>query len=134
MESVGRPMAVVSEQISAQAVERSSSFVAMKKLLFLGACLVALASQPVMAQTSGADVIVVRLIDGGIASQLIIVRGPGKNERIDLVSSTNTKGLISSGEVIQQAIEKLYQEGYSLKSTFSGYGGYGSTLIFVKEK
>jgi hypothetical protein len=54
------------------------------------------------------------LADGTNASQLIIVRGPGKNEQIDLLTSTNTKGLISSGEAIQQAIAKLYQEGYSL--------------------
>lgn len=105
----------------------------MKKLFFLGACLVALASQPTMAQTGGADV-VVRLADGTNASQLIIVRGPGKNEQIDLLTSTNTKGLISSGEAIQQAIAKLYQEGYSLKSSISGYQGSVSTLVFVKEK
>jgi hypothetical protein len=106
----------------------------MKKLFFLGACLMALASQPAMAQTGGADVVVVRLADGTSASQLIIVRGPGKNEQIDLLTSTNTKGLISSGEAIQQAIAKLYQEGYSLKSSISGYQGSVSTLVFVKEK
>jgi hypothetical protein len=106
----------------------------MKKIFFIGACFVTLSSAPVMAQTSGSDVVVVRLADGTNASQLIIVRGPGKNEQIDLLTSTNTKGLISSGEAIQQAIAKLYQEGYSLKSTFGGYQGYVSTLIFVKEK
>jgi hypothetical protein len=124
----------------------------MKKLFFLGACLVALASQPVkaqlqstapdmvimkgrgMTQPSGADVVVVRVGDGTNASQLIIVRGPGKNEVVDLITSTNTKALISSGEAIQQAIAGLYREGYSLKSTFSGYQGSVSTLIFVKEK
>ncbi|MFD1874263.1 hypothetical protein [Hymenobacter bucti] len=106
----------------------------MKKLLFLGACLVALASQPVMAQTGGADVVVVRIADGSNASQLVIVRGPGRNERIDLSSSINNKSLTSTGEAIQQATAKLYQEGYILKSTFSGQGGFVSTLVFVKEK
>jgi hypothetical protein len=105
----------------------------MKKLIFLGACLVALALQPVIAQTKP-DVVIVRLADGTNASQLIIVRGPGKNEVIDLLTSINTKGLISSGEAIQQAIAELYREGYSLKSTFSGYQGSVSTLLFVKEK
>jgi hypothetical protein len=106
----------------------------MKKLLFLGACLVALASQPVMAQTSGPDIVVVRVIDGIAASQMVIVRGLGKNERIDLADGSNNKGLVSSGEAIQQAIAKLYQEGYSLRSTFGGHQGSASTLIFVKEK
>jgi hypothetical protein len=94
----------------------------MKKILFLGACLVALASKPVMAQTAGPDVVVVRVTDGLVASQ------------IDLPVGTHTKGLVSSGEVIQQAIAKLYQEGYSLKSTFGGHQGSASTLVFVKEK
>jgi hypothetical protein len=106
----------------------------MKKILFLGACLVALASKPVMAQTAGPDVVVVRVTDGLVASQMVIVRGPGKNEQIDLPVGTHTKGLVSSGEVIQQAIAKLYQEGYSLKSTFGGHQGSASTLVFVKEK
>jgi hypothetical protein len=105
----------------------------MKKLLFLGACFVALASQPVLAQASP-DVVVVRVADGTYGSQLVIVRGPGKNEQIDLINSTNTKGLISSGEAIQQALAKLYQEGYSLKSSFSGHQGQVSTLVFVKGK
>jgi hypothetical protein len=105
----------------------------MKKLLLLGACLVALASSPVMAQT-GPNVVVVRVTDGLVASQMVIVRGPGKNKQIDLPLGTNTKGLVSFGEAIQQAIAKLYQEGYSLKSTFGGHQGSASTLVFVKEK
>jgi hypothetical protein len=82
-----------------------------------------------MAQT-GPDVVAVRVTDGLVASQMVIVREPGKNQQIDLSVGTNTKGLVSSGEAIQQAIAKLYQEG----STFGGHQGSASTLVFVKEK
>jgi hypothetical protein len=113
-----------------------SIFGAMKKLFFMGACLVALSSSSVRAQAAEAEpqVVVVRVADGTNGSQVIIVRGPGRSEQLDMITSTNTKGLISSGLTIQQAIAKLYQEGYSLKSTFSGYQGSVSTLVFVKEK
>ena len=106
----------------------------MKKLLFLGACLLALSSSPVRAQTGGSDVVVVRLVDGLPSSQLVIVRGPGQNEQLELPAGIGTKNLISSGEVLQQAVAKLYQEGYTLKSTFSSKGGSAATLIFTKEK
>jgi hypothetical protein len=88
----------------------------------------------VMAQTGGADVVVVRVADGTIGSKMVIVRGPGKNEQVDLFDGTNTKGLVTSGEAIQQVIVKLYQEGYVLKSTFSGHQALVSTLVFIKEK
>jgi hypothetical protein len=56
----------------------------MKKLLFLGACLVALASQPVMAQTGGADVVVVQVSFGLGAGQILISHGGGKTEVVEI--------------------------------------------------
>jgi hypothetical protein len=104
----------------------------MKKLLFLGACLVALASQPVMAQVGGADVVVVRVVDTG--GRLVIGYPDGKTEEVSFTSNYSSKGLAESAVQLQKAIASLYQKGYSLKSTFSGAGGAVSTLIFVKEK
>ncbi|RZK32819.1 MAG: hypothetical protein EOO63_00075 [Hymenobacter sp.] len=110
-------------------------FAAMKKILFLGACLVALASQPVIAQTGAADVVVVRVNDGaGSTGHLLIVRGEGKREDVEFSAGVSPNHLGTSGEVMQRVFAKLYQEGYTLKSTFGGSQGYVSTLIFVKEK
>lgn len=106
----------------------------MKKLLFLGACLVALASQPVMAQTGGADVVVVRVYDGSVSGRLVIAHAGGKTEELPFNGSYNSKGLAESGNQLQQVVTTLYQQGYALKSTFSSSGGVVATLIFVKEK
>jgi hypothetical protein len=105
----------------------------MKKLLFLGACLVALASQPVMAQTGGVDVVVVRVFDNGSSVNLVINRGPGKSEKVFFGSGGNDKHLADTAEAYQQLIAKLHQEGYGLKSTFPAVNGL-ATLVFVKEK
>lgn len=103
----------------------------MKKLLFLGACLVALASQPVVAQTSGPEVVVVRVFDAGINVHLAINRGKGKTELVTFSSGANDKHLAEAAEGYQQALFKLYQEGYTLKSTFTTSDRL-STLVFVK--
>ncbi|GAB3637289.1 hypothetical protein GCM10027422_28790 [Hymenobacter arcticus] len=101
----------------------------MKKLIFLGACLWALGSTPVMAQTGGPQVIVVRINTLHLAiiypdgkSEVIPVEGPGLTE----------KKLVESGVTYQRVITKLVQDGYALKSTFSGVSGTVSTLVFVK--
>ena len=109
-------------------------FAAMKKLLFLGACLVALASQPVKAQTSKPSVIVVRVNDVNAGGKMVIVREGGKTEELEFAGGYSLKQLSSSGLLMQQVFSKLYEEGYSLKSTFGGSSGFGSTLLFVKEK
>ena len=105
----------------------------MKKLLFWGACLVALASQPVMAQTGGSNVIVVRVRDSGVGIELVINRGKGQSELIKFSSGVSDKHLQEAAEGYQLALAKLYQEGYSLKSTFTAAEGL-STLVFVKDR
>jgi hypothetical protein len=55
----------------------------MKKLLFLGACLVALASSPAMAQTGEADVVIVKISEGYSSLHIAIVHGTGKPEVFD---------------------------------------------------
>jgi hypothetical protein len=100
----------------------------MKKLLFLGACLVALASQPVMAQTGGPSIVVVRAdYAGGLSYRISISRGEGKTEIIEVKDKGNA--LV---EAYQKAITQLYQEGYSLKDSFTASAATGANLVFVK--
>ena len=102
-------------------------FAAMKKLLFLGACLVALASQPVKAQTGGADVVVARFYYEGGRLYVAIARGAAEPEIQDMRGSE-----AAEAQFCQKVVAKLYQEGFSLKSTFSSGPGYKSTLVFAK--
>jgi hypothetical protein len=106
-------------------------FAAMKKLIFLGACLVALASQPVMAQTGEPQVIIVRVYDAGGNVELAVSRGNGKPELLKFDAGIRDKDLLAAAEGYQQALAKLYQEGYTLKSTFTTSERL-STLVFVK--
>jgi hypothetical protein len=52
----------------------------MKKLLFLGACLVVLASQPAMAQTGGSDIVVVKVTEDYGLLQFHIAHAGSKPE------------------------------------------------------
>jgi threonine dehydrogenase-like Zn-dependent dehydrogenase len=104
----------------------------MKKLLLLGACLVALASQPVMAQTGGADVVIVKVHEVAGTLRIAISHGEGKTEVIEAVGGASKTGIVTSSESLHKVIAGLYQQGYSLKSTFDGNQGVLSTLVFVK--
>jgi hypothetical protein len=106
-------------------------FTAMKKLLFLGACLLALASQPVMAQAGGADVVLVKIADNGLSLHMETVRGTGKPELLDLTGKEYREtGAATSAT--QRVIAKLCQEGYILKGSYAGQHSYFTTLIFIK--
>jgi hypothetical protein len=99
---------------------RSISFVAMKKLLFLRACLVALASQPVMAQTGGADVVVVKVLEGGTSTELYIARPGSKPEQRvfkykELSELGNGKSTGGEAEVLRRLLVEFAQQGYSLR-------------------
>jgi hypothetical protein len=111
---------------------RAGIFAVMKKLLFLGACLVALASQPVMAQTGGADVVVVKVFESIGTMRIAVSHGQGKTEVIDAEGGGDKKKIVDSAETLQKLIAGLLQQGYSLKSTFGGTQGMMSTLVFVK--
>jgi hypothetical protein len=100
-----------------------------EKLPLISACLLALGCSPVMAQTSKLAIVVARLYDSGASVQLVITYGPGKTGKLVFKSGGSEARLT---EAYQQMIAKLYQQGYTLKSTFSnGNSGIG-TLIFVK--
>jgi hypothetical protein len=106
----------------------------MKKLLFLGACLVALASQPALAQTTTLDVIVMSVRTAGIGrTRIVLAYSGGKTEEKLVKNMSNSdKAQDEATAAYQDIIAKLYQQGYSLKSTFSEFQGSLSTLVFVK--
>ncbi|MGI4867575.1 MAG: hypothetical protein ACRYFZ_26885 [Janthinobacterium lividum] len=100
----------------------------MKKLLFLGACLVTLASQPVKAQTGVPEVIVMRTeYVASALCRISISRGEGKTEIIDVKDKGNA--LV---EASQKVIAQLYQQGYSLKGSLMTSPTNGASLVFVK--
>lgn len=99
----------------------------MKKLLFLGACLIAFASQPVLAQTGEPDVVLVHFYHLGTPKlHVTIVRGTGKPEEQEFKGSDTEET-----QLCQQIITKLYREGYTLKSTFATSVA-PNNLLFVK--
>jgi hypothetical protein len=103
----------------------------MKKLLLLGACLLALASQPVMAQTGQPPVIVVQLYYTGLfTAHITITRGDNKTEDIEF-KETNTRDH-TTAQAYQRVLVRLYQEGYALKSSFRVGDNQPVTLIFDK--
>lgn len=114
----------------------------MKKLVFLGACLLALASQPVRAQTGGAtqaqpasvDVVLLRTLDAPGRNHIVLIRPGGKTEEIESKGGPGVGNIKESGLILQRLITELCQDGYTLKSTFTGLAGYGATLVFIKEK
>jgi hypothetical protein len=106
-------------------------FAAMKKLLFLGVCLVALASQPALAQTGEPPVIVVQLYYTGLfTAHITITRGDNKTEDIEF-KETSTRDY-TTAQAYQRVLVRLYQEGYALKSTFKSGENQPVTLIFDK--
>lgn len=104
----------------------------MKKLLILGVCLLALAAHPSTVLAGDPDVVVVRVLDNGGNVRLFISRPDGKSEKVEFNGGFNEKGLSDSGQGYQKVIAKLYQEGYTLKSSFSTNTGVFATLVFVK--
>jgi hypothetical protein len=107
----------------------------MKKLLLLGACLLALSVQPAMAQMTNPEMVVVRLHEYDTSVHLAITHGEGKTEFLKFDSGVTEKRLTASAEGYHRVLLKLYQEGYVLQSTFSAAptaSGTFTTLLFVK--
>jgi hypothetical protein len=118
-------------------------FATMKKPLFLGACLVALASQPVLAQTGGADIVVVKVIESYGLLQVHIARAGSKPELREfgfkqLKEKGETNFFNGSAEYTRSLLVELAQQGYILTTTYPGSGNGGpagpTTLIFTKRQ
>jgi hypothetical protein len=112
----------------------------MKKLLFVGSCLVALASQPVRAQTGGStevDVTVVRVTAGYPRTFVTITRPGGKDESIEFDNYGRAEKRQLVGPGFQQLVADLYKQGYQLQSTFDttlGTNTSASILLFIRKK
>lgn len=104
----------------------------MKKLLFLGAVLLALTHVRAQAQTAGPDIVVVKVAEYQNNTQVVIARSEGKAEFIEFEGGAGPNAMTQSAKRVQQVLAKLYAQGYVLKSTFSGDHGSMSTLIFSK--
>lgn len=104
----------------------------MKKYVFVGACLLALASLPARAQTGGEDIVVVKVAEYQNSTQLVLVDSAGKSELMELEGGGGPNAMTQSAKRVQRVVASLYAKGYVLKSTFTGDHGSISTLIFVK--
>ena len=105
----------------------------MKKLFLLGACLVALSSTPAVAQTERPAAVVARLYYTGIGTlHVAIARGAGQTEDTIIRSSGNNDHTLA--ETYQQVLARLYQEGYTLRSTVTTEHIYSVTLLFEKRQ
>lgn len=109
----------------------------MKNILLLCACLLALATPLRAAVVPPADIVVVRIYEDVGLVKVIITRGEGKSEKIELAGAVDDKRHIQSNEGCYRIFQQLYQEGYILQSTIPlAVPGdiYNSfvTLLFVK--
>jgi hypothetical protein len=106
----------------------------MKKLLLLSACLWLFTVQPSLA--GDPDIVVVKVLESRLAARIIIARSWGIPEEMEvtagLIGNEVTVG-VETAKKLQQALTKLYEQGYVIKSSLGGEQGR-STLILVKEQ
>ena len=105
-------------------------FGAMKKCFFLGACLVALASAPVLAQAGGVDVVVVKMYEYAGEQHIAVTHSDGKTDEI--ATKTGRGNLPEAGAALQKVFTTLYQQGYTLRGSTTTYGGSIGTFILTK--
>jgi hypothetical protein len=112
-----------------------SSFAAMKKLVFLIVCLLTLGLHPIASDAANPDIVVVRIHESETMVRVVISHGEGKDEVVEFPTGALEKRLTASANGYHKMLSKLYQEGYSLKSTFSasGINVTSTTLIFAKD-
>ena len=115
----------------------------MKNILFLCACLLALAAPLRAAVAPPADIVVVQVFcEFGRPINAVITRG-GASEVVDLKykrPATDRRAMeesIQSNETYYKLCQQFYQEGYILQSTMSvpvnSTSSY-NTLFFVKAR
>jgi hypothetical protein len=107
----------------------------MKKLLLLCACLWALVL-PLRAIATPPDIIVVRIYEGS-KTTIIITRDEGKSEKVEVENGFTDKKLTQASEGYYKVFERLYQEGYTVQSTFTTVYDASSgftTVLFAKAR
>lgn len=104
----------------------------MRKLIVLGACLLALGVYPSVALAADPEVVVVRVYEQlGSPSRLVISRGAGKTEVLDFPNGYSEKNVVAAAELYHRIVTQLYQEGYVLQGTLKS-GDISGTMLFVK--
>ena len=107
----------------------------MKKLILLGGCLWTFAAQPAKAQSGQADIVVMKVLESRLGTRIVVARSWGIPDEIEVkpnLASNEARLMRDSAEKIQEVLTKLYQEGYAIKSSFSGSEGGQSTLVLIK--
>jgi len=108
----------------------------MRKLLLLSACVGALLTGPVQARATEPEIVIVKVLESRLATRIVIARTWGIPEEVEITPGLTGNEATVEVEVakkMQQVLAKLYEEGYAIKSTFSGERGL-STLVLVKEQ
>lgn len=106
-------------------------FAAMKKLFFIGACLVALVSQPVMAQTGAPDLVVVKVDETPSFLRFSIARGQQEPEEVQI----NLGKAMKVSVAYYTTLSKFYAQGYVVQALIPGIvraNWIESTLILGK--
>jgi hypothetical protein len=106
----------------------------MKKLIFLSLGLLLVTSLPGLAQAGAPDIVIVKVSETQGSTQVVIVRGEGKSELLEMEGGSGSNAMTQSAKRVQQVLTKLYAQGYAVKSTFTGDHGSMSTLVLVKER
>jgi hypothetical protein len=106
----------------------------MKKLLLLSAGLLVAPYLLGQAQTGAPDMVVVKVSETQSSTLLVIARGEGQSEIMELEGGGGSNAMTQSAKRVHQVLTKLYAQGYVLKSTFTGDRGSMSTLVLVKER
>ena len=96
--------------------------------------MVALASQPLMAQTGGTPVIIVQTyFSGANTMHITVTRAEGQTEETEVKDAMNVKAHVVA-IAMQRVLAKLVQEGYTLRSTPNLGANQVPTLIFEKRQ
>jgi hypothetical protein len=109
----------------------------MKKLILLGGCLWAFAAQPAKAQTGQTDIVVMKVLESRVGTRIVVARSWGFPDEIEvkpILTNNEARLMRDSAEKIQEVLTKLYEQGYAIKSSFSGSEGGQSTIVLVKTK
>lgn len=88
-----------------------------------------------MAQAAGSDIVVARICEFYGSVEMVISHGEGKSEYLEFDTGFNKKRLTAAAEGYHKELAKLYQQGYTLQSTFTSSVNAGvdiTTLFFVK--
>ena len=105
------------------------------KTLLLSICLLLFSGQSLRAQAAPPEIIIARIIEYSSTVDVVITRGPGKSEYLEFNSGAFKKQLINASEKYYDFLNKLYQEGYVLQSTFTSLHDSNSsttTLVLAK--